>query len=141
MDGELNSLALKALDADTPSLRACWYPHYATDSDLADFSSRGSVPGFGMHLWFAGDESTIHQYGYYEGQPSWTQHKSWPHMNGHGGVACYSWNDGNVTYAMFINRWNSMEVWWRDASLSVASTDAHPISDWRNGICDPLPLK
>jgi hypothetical protein len=52
-------------------------------------------------------------------------------MNGHCGVGCYSWGPtGTVTYAMFVNQENTVEIYWKDTNTNLTSTDTHPINEW-----------
>ena len=37
----------------------------------------------------------------------------WTGKDGHAGVGCYSWGDGTTTYAMMINKDNTLEFWWK----------------------------
>jgi hypothetical protein len=137
-DGYANSLDLKAFNNDSVGLQACWYGSFYGDSDADKFPTANGKTNtesfdeaYGMHLWYASDESTFQQYGIYEGLTSWVFEKTWPNMNGHAGVGCYSWLPGTVTYAMFVNQHNSVEFWWKDTS-NLTSTDEHPIMSWTN---------
>jgi hypothetical protein len=109
-EGPLNSLNLKALDADSVGLQACWYGNYYGDSDYSKSSSTSGASDYGMHLWFAIDNTTFAQYGFREGESGWDNQKTWAGFNGHSGVGCYSWGGGSTTYAMMVNLHNSVEV-------------------------------
>jgi hypothetical protein len=139
-DGFVNNLNLKAFDADAVGLQACWYGNFYGDDDAKKFptasganNTEGFVIDHGMHLWYASDEQTFQQYGIYEGQQEWVKQKSWPNMNGHAGVGCYSWLPGSVTYAMFVNLQDTVEIWWKDTNNTLYSTEEHPIMAWTNG--------
>ncbi|QDS71423.1 hypothetical protein FKW77_003394 [Venturia effusa] len=141
-EGPLNSLNLKALDADSVGLQACWYGNYYGDSDYAKSStssSSDSVADYGMHLWYASDNTTFTQYGFREGDSGWANQKTWAGFNGHSGVGCYSWGGGTTTYAMMVNLHNTVEVWWKDTNSSSASIDAHPINSWVNASKAAIP--
>jgi len=58
--------------------------------------------------------------------------RKWPGLNGHAGVGCYSWGPSNTTYAMFNNKDNAVEFWWKDTDETVPSTASHPINSWQN---------
>ena len=52
--------------------------------------------------------------------------------NTHAGVGCYSWGDTNTTYAMMVNQYNGVEVWWKDTDQNAESSGTHPINNWTN---------
>jgi hypothetical protein len=100
-DGPITDLNLKASDADSVGLQACWYGNFYGDSDASKFpTATGQTNqqefdiGKGMHLWYASDDKTFQQYGIYEGQEQWVFQKEWAGFNGHAGVGCYSWLPG-----------------------------------------------
>ena len=139
-DGELNQMKLKILDSDAVGLQACWYGNFYGDADYTKFPTTNGqqntvayAPEYGMHLWFPSDATTFQQYGYFEGQTTWTFQETWPGKNGHAGVGCYSWGPGTVSYAMMLNLQNSVEFWFKDTNSSLQSTDVHPINSWKNG--------
>jgi hypothetical protein len=47
-------------------------------------------------MWYAPDETSFEQYGITEGTDSWTHERTWPGMDGHAGVGCYSWGPGTT---------------------------------------------
>jgi hypothetical protein len=146
-DGPLNDLNLTAYDAPNVGLQACWYGNYYGDSDAANFPTRdgknNTIPfnadTHGMHLWYPSDETTFRQYGWYEGQEQWADQHTWPGMNAHAGVGCYSWGPGSTTYAMMVNEHNTAEIWWKDTNSNTSSTDAHPINTWVNATGYAIP--
>ena len=78
------------------------------DSDYAHtpVPSSGSTSAaheYGMHLWYASDETTFQQLGWRAGDDKWAFQQSWLNLNGHGGVGCFSWGGGSTTYAMFVD--------------------------------------
>lgn len=85
-------------------------------------------------MWYASDESTFQQYGWRDGDVRWEHQGSFEHMNGHAGVGCYSWGPGTVTYAMFVNRNNEVEFFWRDTNTNLTNTTSHPINIWVKGM-------
>lgn len=114
-EGPLNSLNLKALDADSVGLESCWYGNYYGESDYSQssstaISSPGSAADFGMHLWYTTNNTTFNQYGFRECDSGWANQKTWPRINGLSGVGHYSWGGGTTTYAMMVNLHNSVEV-------------------------------
>jgi hypothetical protein len=81
-------------------------------------------------MWYASDDSTIQQYGWRDGDSSWSHQGNFTHRNGHAGIGCYSWGPGTVTYVMMVNSENTAEVWWKDTDTNTTSTDVHPINEW-----------
>ena len=138
-DGPLNRLNLTTYNAPNVGLQACWYGNYYGDSDASKFPTydgkNNTIPfgvDLGMHLWYPTNETTFKQYGWYEGQKQWVDQDTWPNMNAHGGVGCYSWGPGSVTYAMMLNRQNTAEIWWKDTDTNLTATAEHPINVWKN---------
>ena len=142
-NGSLNSLNLQVFDADQVGMQACWYGNDYGDSDYihtplpssSDGTSADPAAGeTGMHLWFATSPTTFEQYGWRFGSSDgWTHQRIWTGMNGHAGVACYSWaEDSSVTYAMFVNEENAVEIWWRDTNLNHTESATHPLNEWTN---------
>ncbi|KAF2650858.1 hypothetical protein K491DRAFT_720389 [Lophiostoma macrostomum CBS 122681] len=139
-DGPLNELNLTAYSAPNVGLQACWYGNYYGDSDASKFPTNNgqnnTIPfdatTHGMHLWYPSNESTFIQYGWYEGQEQWAEQHSWPNMNAHAGVGCYSWGPGSTTYAMMVDESSTAEIWWKDTDTNLTSTSAHPINTWEN---------
>lgn len=151
-DGELNGLSLKVFDdpGSAVGMQACYYGNFYGDSDFSKFPSASGSNNtvqfdsqFGMHLWYPPENDTFIQYGWFEGQDTWTKQYTWPGMNGHAGVGCYSWGPGTTSYTMFVNDQNSVEFWWKDTNSSISSTDTHPINSFQNttayGIADVYP--
>lgn len=137
--GPLNDLNLKAFDAPTSGLQACWKGNYYGDSDYSKFPTASGATNqqpfderLGMNLWFATDNSTFQQYSWYNGQDVWAPVQEWHGFNGHAGVGCYSWGEGTSTYAMLVNQQDNVEFWWRDTNTTRATTQAHPINTWTN---------
>ncbi|MGI4802881.1 MAG: hypothetical protein ACRYG8_54385, partial [Janthinobacterium lividum] len=89
---------------------------------------------FGMHIWYASDNTTFQQLGWRYGDLNWTFEGSWTEKNGHAGVGCYSWEpDSTVTYVMLVNQQNTVEFWWKDTNTSLPTNNAsHPINQWTN---------
>ncbi|KAF2113105.1 hypothetical protein BDV96DRAFT_496974 [Lophiotrema nucula] len=139
-DGPLNALNLTAYDAPNVGLQACWYGNYYGDSDASKFPTYSgenntipfSAETHGMHLWYPTNETTFSQWGWYEGQEQWTEQHTWPNMNAHAGVGCYSWGPGTTTYAMMVDTENTAEIWWKDTNSNMTSTPQHPINEWVN---------
>ncbi|TLD19365.1 hypothetical protein E2P81_ATG06982 [Venturia nashicola] len=73
-------------------------------------SFTSSAADYGMHLWYASDNTTFTPYGFREGDGGWANQKTWAGFNGHSGVGCYSWGGGTTTYATMVNLHNSVEV-------------------------------
>jgi hypothetical protein len=107
-DGPLNSLNLKANDADMIGLQACYWGNFYGDTD---FTSAGGFDTFnggfngtasnlttnptGMHLWYADSNTTFQQYSWYTGLTQWVNdNQTWHNMNGHAGVGCQTWESG-----------------------------------------------
>jgi hypothetical protein len=40
---------------------------------------------------------------------------------------------GSTQYAMFVNTFDAVEIWWKDIDTNLSSTKTHPINDWVNG--------
>jgi hypothetical protein len=85
-----------------------------------------------MHLWYASTNTTFKQYGWRYGDDDWTYQQDWNNLNGHAGVGCYSWGEGTVTYAMFVDLKNTVNFYWKDTNTNVTGTDDHPINEWTN---------
>jgi hypothetical protein len=131
---------MKAFDADSVGLQACWYGNFYGDNALTSFPGASDVSQdtaflakYGMNLWYASDESTFQQYAIYQNQTKWEKQKEWRGLNGHAGVGCYSWFQGTTTYAMFVNQENTVELWWKDTNQTLPSTEVHPINSWVQG--------
>ncbi|KAF7194603.1 hypothetical protein HII31_04109 [Pseudocercospora fuligena] len=144
-DGPINDLNLKVFDADTIGMQACWYGNDYGDSDYAHTPLPNESPQanksheVGMHMWYASDNNTFQQYGWRDGDDSWEHQGSWPDMNGHAGVGCYSWGPGTVTYVMFVNAENTVEFWWKDTNTNLTNTTTHPINAWTNATGISIP--
>jgi hypothetical protein len=136
----LNDLNITAYDAPNVGLQACWYGNYYGDTDVSDFPTytgeNNTIPfnadTQGMHLWYPTNESTFSQWGWYEGQEQWVEQHTWPNMNTHAGVGCYSWGPNSTTYAMMVNKDDTAEVWWKDTNTNITATQQHPINEWVN---------
>ena len=85
-----------------------------------------------MHLWYASDNTTFKQYGWRYGDEEWDYQEEWKNLNGHAGVGCYSWGEGTVTYAMFVDLKNTVNFYWKDTNSNMTATDDHPINEWTN---------
>ena len=98
IDGTINSLNLAVLNADEVGAQACYsgFDYNASDdyhhtplpnnaNGNASFSKE-----VGMHIWYASDNQTFQQYGWRDGDDSWTWQHTWEGKNGHAGVGCYS---------------------------------------------------
>ncbi|KAJ9640892.1 hypothetical protein H2199_005560 [Coniosporium tulheliwenetii] len=136
-NGTVNSLNLKAMDADSVGMQACWYGSFYGDADYAHSPSTNDGSGassygseVGMHLWYASDSNTFQQYGWRDGDTDWAHQYTWTDMDGHAGVGCYSWGPGTVTYTVMVNRDHAVEVWWKDTNSSLSSNSSHPINSW-----------
>jgi hypothetical protein len=100
-DGPLNTLNLKANDADMIGLQACYWGNFYGDSDY-NFSDGFNVTNpnitttpTGMHLWYADTETSFQQYSWYNGESQWTNdNNTWHNMNGFAGVGCQTWDSG-----------------------------------------------
>ncbi|PZD40640.1 hypothetical protein A1F97_04973 [Pyrenophora tritici-repentis] len=139
--GPLNTLNLTAYDAPTVGLQACWKGNFYGDNDFTKFPTFSGAPNTqpfagskGMNIWFPVDETSFEQYAWYSGQEndSWVHIQRWNGFNAHAGVGCYSWGQGNTTYAMFSNKAKTVEMWWKDTNITAESTDTHPINSWQN---------
>lgn len=136
-DGPLNAMNLTVLDADQVGMQACWYGNAYGDTDYihTDRPSTGSTAAsseIGMHLWYASDNTTFKQYGWRYGDEEWDYQEEWKNLNGHAGVGCYSWGEGTVTYAMFVDLKNTVNFYWKDTNSNMTATDDHPINEWTN---------
>ncbi|KAF2837806.1 hypothetical protein M501DRAFT_995047 [Patellaria atrata CBS 101060] len=136
-DGELNKLNLTAFDSPSVGLQACWYGNFYGDSDYTHSpvpetgsGSDNSQNEYGMHLWYAVNETSFKQYGWRDGDEDWAFQDDWANKNGHAGVGCYSWGPGTITYTMMVNLENELEVWWKDTNTSLPESDSHPINSW-----------
>ncbi|KJX92547.1 hypothetical protein TI39_contig5841g00003 [Zymoseptoria brevis] len=139
VDGPINALKIKTYDADMVGMQACWYGSDYGDVDYThtplpneNANTSATSKDYGMHLWYASDETTFKQLGWREGQTSWAHQQDWPNMNGHAGVGCYSWGPGTTTYVMFVNLQNTVEFWWKDTNTNLTGTESHPINVWTN---------
>lgn len=121
-------------------MQACWYGNDYGDSDykhspLPSQNTSNGNPAFknqvGMHMWYASDEHTFQQLGWRDGDETWKHQDIFNNKNGHCGVACYSWDPtSTVTYAMFVNEKNTVEIYWKDTNTNNTSTEKHPINEW-----------
>ena len=142
VDGPVNAQKLVANNADQVGLQACWYGNDYGDVDYVHTplpqngdgsnSSIKSHNEYGMHLWYASDNTTFQQMGWRQGDLNWTFQGSWTDKNGHAGVGCYSWGPGTSNYVMFVNKQNTVEFWWKDTNTNLTSTTKHPINAWTN---------
>jgi hypothetical protein len=139
VEGRVIDLNLKAYDADTVGMQACWYGGFYGDADyehspLANGQPNATSPGndVGMHLWYASDNTTFQQYGWRAGEDTWSQQQTWNNKNGHAGVGCFSWGGGTTTYVMFVNLENAVEIWWKDTNTTAKANSSHPINQWTN---------
>ena len=140
VDGPINSANLQANDADQVGMQACWYGSDYGDSDYSHTPLPGQTPGqqaltneYGMHIWYASNDTTFQQLGWRYGDASWTWQQSWANKNGHAGVGCYSWeSDSTTTYFMIVNEEDTVEFWWKDTNTTLANTTTHPINEWVN---------
>ncbi|KAK4946672.1 hypothetical protein LTR66_014256, partial [Elasticomyces elasticus] len=116
VNGTVDKLGLKAFDANTVGMQACWYGSDYGDSDYLHtplsgqtsnstaHSSSSAGADFGMHLWVATNATAIQQYGWREGNKTWEPQYNWTGKNGHAGIGCFSWQDNSTTtYAMMVN--------------------------------------
>lgn len=147
-DGPINDLKLHPYHAEQVGMQACWYGNDYGDSDYkhSPLPGQNATNGnakfsnqVGMHMWYASDRTTFQQYGWRDGDDSWSHENSFKNMNGHAGVGCYSWGPGTVTYVMMANEENTVEFYWRDTNTNITSTKAHPINEWVK--CELLMLK
>ena len=139
IDGPINQLNLQALDSDEVGVQACYsgfdygaggdYHHTPLPNQSGNASLSNEV---GMHIWYASDNTTFQQYGWRDGDDTWTWQHTWANKNGHAGVGCYSWGPGSVTYVMFVNLENSVEFWWQDQNTNQTNTTSHPLGVWVN---------
>lgn len=118
-------------------MQACWYGSDYGDSDythtpLPTSGGAAYTNDVGMHMWYAVDDTTFQQWGWRDGDDTWTHQQDWSDFNGHAGVGCYSWGPGTVTYVMFVDLANSVEFWWKDTNTSVTGNGTHPINKWTN---------
>lgn len=137
--GPLSDLNLKAMNAPSAGLQACWKGNFYGDSDFSKFPTASGLQNTqpfeerkGINIWYAVDESTFQQYTWYNGQSTWIPVQKWSGFNGHAGVGCYSWGEGTTTYAMMANKNNDVEVWWKDTNDTTRSAENHPINSWQN---------
>lgn len=100
-DGPLNTLNLRANDADMIGLQACYWGNFYGDSDytFADgfngTQSNLTTNPTGMHLWYADSDTTFQQYSWNTGLTQWVNdNHTWHNMNGHAGVGCQTWESG-----------------------------------------------
>ena len=121
-------------------MQACWYGSDYGDSDYEhtplpnqDNDSKASKD-YGMHIWYASDNTTFQQLGWREGDEVWAHQGSFENKNGHAGVGCYSWQKAStVTYVMFVNTENEVEFYWKDTNTNRTGTAKHPINEWSKG--------
>lgn len=140
--GPLNNLNLKAYDSPSIGLQACWYGNYYGDDSIAQSGPISeSTPG--INLWYPFDDSKFELYGWYNGATEWklSEHQApWQSKNTHAGVGCYSWGKTyQTTYAMMVNKYNTVEVWWRDTNKTSNATDTHPVNSWMNASGAAIP--
>jgi hypothetical protein len=119
-------------------LQACWYGNFYGDADYvhspipgtgSNDTSQDSV--IGMHLWYGREPTVLEEVTWTYNTTEWYRQDNFS-ANAHGGVGCYSWGAGSVSYVMMVNFDNAVQVYWKDLNTSIASTDAHPVNKWVN---------
>lgn len=101
VEGPLSAANLSTYNADQVGMQACWYGNYYGDSDythtpLSNSGLNDTATGagaaysseVGMHIWFASDATTFQQYGWRDGNATWTYQQTWPKLDDHAGVGC-----------------------------------------------------
>ena len=116
-DGPLTQLGLKALDADTVGLQACYWGDFYGDSDY-NFgdglnATNMTTTRTGINLWYADTETSFKQWSWLDGQTDWSvTDYDWNNQNGHAGVGCYSWATGATQYVFMVDLDNNLQVYW-----------------------------
>ena len=132
-DGPIGELGLKAVDDPNVALQACWYgSYYGNITYYNNSTSNQTDQTVGMHLWYGNTGSSIQEVSWLVGADEWTTEYLFEGFNGHGGIGCYSWGYGSVTYVMMVNLYSQVEVWWKDLNTTLTSTSVHPINSWQN---------
>lgn len=106
-DGLLNNLNVKMLDDERVGLRACFYPGPIDGANLD-----GTIGLAGIRVFAATSETTFDQLAWRSGLSKWVWEQRWMNLNGHASPACMGWGRGSVTYAMFVNEQNAVNVLW-----------------------------
>jgi hypothetical protein len=119
-------------------MQACWYGSDYGDSDYkhtplpTQSGDAAHANEVGMHMWYASSDTTFEQYGWRDGDELWTHQQTWPDLNGHAGVGCYSWGPGTVTYVMFVDQARTVNFYWKDTNTNLTNSTNHPINAWTN---------
>jgi len=119
-------------------LQACWYGNFYGDADYV----HSPIPGtgsnntaqdsvIGMHLWYGREPTVLEEVTWTYNTTAWYRQDNFS-ANAHGGIGCYSWGAGSVSYVMMVNFDNAVQVYWKDLNSSIASTDTHPVNKWVN---------
>ena len=61
-------------------------------------------------------DTSFQQYGWLHGEDDWTRQEHWPNMNGRGGVGCYSWGPGTVSYVFMLDLNDNLNIYWKGKS-------------------------
>lgn len=132
-DGPIGKLGLQAVDDPNVALQACWYGSYYGNITYYNNSTSNQTDQIvGMHLWYGNSGSSIQEVSWLVGADEWTTEFLFEGFNGHGGIGCYSWGYGSVTYVMMSNLYSQVEIWWKDLNTTLTSTSVHPINSWQN---------
>jgi hypothetical protein len=119
-------------------LQACWYGNFYGDAEYAhspipgtgsNDTSQDSV--IGMHLWYGREPTVLEEVTWTYNTTAWYRQGNFS-ADGHGGIGCYSWGAGSVSYVMMVNFDNAVQLYWKDLNTSIPSTDSHPVNKWVN---------
>lgn len=121
------------MDDPNVALQGCWYGSYYGNTTYYNNSTLNQTDqSVGIHLWYGDTGHSIKELSWLVGADEWTEEHLFEGFNGHGGIGCYSWGYGSVTYVMMVNLYSQVEIWWKDLNTSLTSTSAHPINSWQN---------
>lgn len=111
-DGLINDMKVKMLDDDRVGLRACFYSGPIDGVNLNGTSSLA-----GIRVFAATSENTFDQLAWRSGLSDWVWEQRWMSLNGHASPACMGWARGSVTYVMFVNDNDAVNVFWYNRNL------------------------
>ncbi|KAF2397792.1 hypothetical protein EJ06DRAFT_139160 [Trichodelitschia bisporula] len=137
-DGPIGELGLKAMNDSNVGLQACWYGSFYGTADYV----HSPIPGtgsndtaqdsvIGMHLWYGREPTVLEEVTWTYNTTQWYRQDNFT-ANGHGGIGCFSWGKGSVSYLMLVNLDNEVQVSWKDLNTSVVATPQHPVNKWVN---------
>ncbi|QDS76051.1 hypothetical protein FKW77_005520 [Venturia effusa] len=137
-DGPIGAMGLVAMNDTNVGLQACWYGSFYGNADYI----HAPIPGtganttsqdqlIGMHLWYGASPTQLNEVTWTYNTSQWYK-QDFITANGHAGIGCYSWGPGSVSYVMWVNLDNAVQMAWKDLNSTVEEGAAHPVNTWVN---------